>query len=224
MHKVPTIKKLTLILSLSFLVACQQLPRIDKAPEAEAQSESTPVEQAISTGSQACECPAVEQQQCPEMPAVAPKPTRPKLVAARSIDELQIIGRVENVFIQSNEVKLKARIDSGAGLTSLHAAEVIEFERDGESWIKFIVPVKKHPPIKIERPIERYVEIKLQNDDTQRRPVVIISIKLGEIEEQVEVTLTDRSDYVYPVLIGRNFLRDRAIVDVSRKFTAKYPN
>lgn len=229
--KLKTLNNLALVLSLFFLAGCQHWPATDATVEttveveAESQSEAAPAEEAKSDDTLVCECPvaevAVAELECPKLPLVVP--TRPKQSATRSIEELLIIGRVENVFIQSTKVKLKARIDTGAGLTSLHAIEMVTFERDGKPWIKFKVQVKKQPPIKIERPIERFVEIKQQGGDTQRRPVVLISIRLGEIEEQVEITLTDRGDYVYPVLIGRNYLRDRAIVDVSRKYTVKYP-
>ena len=75
--------------------------------------------------------------------------------------------------------------------------------------------------ITVERPIKRLVEIKQLAGESQRRPIVIMSLRLGSIEEQVEMTLSDRTDFVYPILIGRNFLRDRAIVDVSRKYVIK---
>jgi hypothetical protein len=44
---------------------------------------------------------------------------------------------------------------------------------------------------------------------------------MGELEEIIEVTLSDRSDFEFPILIGRNFLTDNAIVDVSKQFVAQ---
>ena len=55
--------------------------------------------------------------------------------------------------------------------------------------------------------------------EAQRRPVVKLRVALGPIEQQREFTLADRSQYDYPVLIGRNFLRDVAVVDVARQYT-----
>jgi len=137
-----------------------------------------------------------------------------------------IIGRVENVFLplddgSDTELKLKSRIDTGAGLTSMNAQELKEFERDGKTWVRFAVfEPKTDEPVFFERPVNHYVEIKQQGGKTQRRPVVSMSLKVGAIEEYMDVNLSDRSSYVYQVLIGRNFLRDRAVVDVSRRFIA----
>jgi hypothetical protein len=118
---------------------------------------------------------------------------------------------------------MKARIDTGAGITSMHAVNITDFERDGKPWVKFIIPVSEQESVPVELPVKRYVAIKQLTNTPQRRPVVAISIKLGSLEERVDVTLTDRSEYLYRLLIGRNFLRHRAIVDVSKKFMMKQP-
>ena len=55
----------------------------------------------------------------------------------------------------------------------------------------------------------------------ERRLVVLMTMTLGSMTEQVEFSLNDRSDMEHPVLIGRNFLRNNAIVDVSQEFIAK---
>ncbi|MFC6980534.1 RimK/LysX family protein [Microbulbifer taiwanensis] len=53
--------------------------------------------------------------------------------------------------------------------------------------------------------------------DSQRRPVVEMSLTVGDVTHMVEVNLTDRSSSEYLMLIGRNFLKDAAVVDVSRR-------
>jgi hypothetical protein len=50
---------------------------------------------------------------------------------------------------------------------------------------------------------------------------VIIKISVGKLNQQLEVSLTDRGNFEFPVLIGRNFLRDVAVVDVSQRNIAK---
>lgn len=137
-----------------------------------------------------------------------------------------MVGRVENVFLRpkgaaSKSLKLKARIDTGAGLCSMHAHDLVNFERDGKPWVRFaVLEPKTDQPIYFEQPLVRHVFIKQLNGEDQRRSIVNMSIALGDVVERVDVTLTDRSDYVYQVLIGRNFLRDHIVVDVSRKFVA----
>lgn len=153
-------------------------------------------------------------QSCPALPSTAVAAPMPRYLG----DELLIIGRVENVWLLPDQLKFKARIDTGAGLSSMHAADLIEFERDGKRWVRFSVPASDTETMQYERPVKRYVSIKQHTGKPQRRPIVSMSIRLGNLEERVDFTLTNRKDYLYRILIGRNFLRDTAVVDVSRKF------
>lgn len=147
---------------------------------------------------------------------------QPPLAKAQQIShhqEKRIIGRVEYVQLNPSRLVLKARIDTGAGLSSLNAVDLVPFQRDGKNWVRFNVSDPKTKKIiTLEKKIKRYVNIKQLSGDYQRRPIIVMGLVLGSLEEQVELSLTDRSGYVYQLLIGRNFLRDRAIVDVSQKF------
>jgi hypothetical protein len=69
-----------------------------------------------------------------------------------------------------------------------------------------------------ERAVVRKTRIKQLDSDLQHRPTVKMTIMLGTMKEQVEFTLANRTGYLYQVLIGRNVLRDRFIVDVSQTF------
>ena len=110
----------------------------------------------------------------------------------------------------------------GAETTSLHANPIIRFERDGKRWVRFTVREEaEFEAIVLERPVVRRVRIKRHDMESQRRYVVKLWLKLGEIREKVEVTLTDRSDFEYPLLVGRNWLTDTAVVDVSRRYVIK---
>jgi len=73
----------------------------------------------------------------------------------------------------------------------------------------------------IEKPVSRVVQIKRHGKTSQDRYVVKMRLILGERSQVVEVSLTDRSQFIYPILIGRNFLRDYYIVDVGAKLTSK---
>ena len=105
----------------------------------------------------------------------------------------------------------------------MHASNIIALERDGRDWVRFEID---HPsietPIVIERPLARTVLIKQASSETpERRLVVKMTITLGSMTEQIDVSLSERTTMAYPVLIGRNFLRNLAIVDVSQRFIAK---
>lgn len=116
-----------------------------------------------------------------------------------------------------------ARIDTGAAGTSIHASNITAFERDGRDWVRFQID---HPsietPIVIERPVARTVLVKqASTDEPERRLVVKMTVSVGSMTEQIDVSLSQRATMTYPVLIGRNFLRNLAIVDVSQRLIAK---
>ena len=67
--------------------------------------------------------------------------------------------------------------------------------------------------------LRRRVLIKQTNGLRDRRFVVRMWVAVGEARSYIDVNLTDRSDFEYPMLIGRNFLTDSLIVDVSRHHT-----
>jgi hypothetical protein len=72
--------------------------------------------------------------------------------------------------------------------------------------------------------LRRHVRIKERGDrESQRRPVVRMRVTLADINELVDFTLENRSKFKHQILIGRNLLRDLAIVDVSKKYTTLKP-
>lgn len=132
----------------------------------------------------------------------------------------RIIGNVEKVRLAPPNVVLKARIDTGAKTTSIDARNIIPFERDGKQWVRFVI-IAEEKEHTIERKVIRTVQIKRHSADSQDRYVVKMRIVLGDVSQLISVTLNDRDAYQYPVLIGRNFLRDYCIVDVGKKFQFK---
>ncbi|UPT77836.1 RimK/LysX family protein [Sulfurovum sp. XGS-02] len=135
-------------------------------------------------------------------------------------DSKIIIGALENVrLVPPNEV-LKARIDTGAKTTSIDARNITPFERDGKQWVRFdfVSGKKEHT---IERKVVKTVQIKRHGAESMDRYVVKMRVILGDVSQLISVNLSDREEYKYPVLIGRNFLRDFFIVDVSKKYQFK---
>lgn len=157
-------------------------------------------------------CPPAKAVKCP----VCPTP------AVGRIDGKILVGQVEKVTIVSPRVTYTARIDTGATGSSIHATDIVRFERDGERWVRFNISDAKGKAIPMERKVIRRVRVRqAELEDFERRLVVMISVKLGSITEQLEMSLTDRSSMEFPILIGRNLLRNNAIVDVSQEFIAK---
>lgn len=163
----------------------------------------------------------------PEAPAKkARKETKPEVDTSKDSAKL-VIGRVEWVWIDALNKKLKARVDTGATLSSIHATKIERFERDGKNWVRFTMQVNTEgeqgtnvKEQEFEAPLARNAKIRQASaEEIDARPVVRLRMRLGHLEEDVDFTLTNRSEMNYPILLGRRFLQDIAVVDVSLKFT-----
>lgn len=156
---------------------------------------------------------------CPE-PSVVVAANQPNhdLIAVGGDDKL-VIGQVEPVLLLPSELVLPARIDTGAAVSSINAQDMTFFERDGKSWVRFaMLNPDDGDAVTIERPVNRYTDVRV-GGELQNRPVVSMTLVMGPLEEQLDVNLADRSGYAYQVLVGRNFLKDRVVVDVSQALT-----
>ena len=132
------------------------------------------------------------------------------------------LGSLEKVYIDVVKSAFIARVDTGATTSSINAVDIQKFERDGKKWVKFHVSDAKTAPKNrkwVEAPIARHVKIRQSStNDLERRSVVELWVKIGRVHEKVQFTLTDRTQMDYPILLGREFIQDVALVDVSRDF------
>lgn len=140
--------------------------------------------------------------------------------AITPIDKL-VIGSEELVVLGDLTEHYKARIDTGATTSSLNATDIIEFERDGERWIRFNFSQKVESDAQIiEAKVARTILIRqANNSEPTRRPIIELPVQLGDIKMLTEFTLADRSHMTFPVLLGRTFLKDIVMVDVARTYT-----
>lgn len=125
-----------------------------------------------------------------------------------------VIGAVEQVRIIPGNIILDARIDTGATTSSLGVDEMEICTEDGKEWAEITLN-----GIKSKHKVVKFIKIKQHGKKSLKRPVIRLRLILGDISESVEVTLSDRSNFKYKLLIGRNFLHERFIVDVSLKHT-----
>ena len=137
-----------------------------------------------------------------------------------------IMGWLESIFIRPWNRRLTAKLDTGAKSSSLHADKIEHFTKNGEDWVRFDlgdIEDKKLPPITVEKPLLRTVNIKCKGDDCQpsKRDVVLLSLCKNGKEYATEFNLVDRSNFNYPVLLGRSFLKNVALVDASETFLFK---
>lgn len=125
-----------------------------------------------------------------------------------------IYGWAEPVILEQAGFRLEAKLDTGAETSSLDAVDIRRFRRKGKSWVRFTVEDHdKGEMVRLERPLIRRVRIKQHDGDSQRRSVVSLTFCLGDHRREVEFNLIDRSQFEYPVLLGRSALAGIAVVD-----------
>lgn len=165
----------------------------------------------------------------PEPVVMMAAPEAPKkcpTVAPATFDNKIILGRTEWIWIEAVNRVFRARVDSGATTSSLSAHHIVEFERDGKKWVRFnMVPDDDvDDSYEVEAPLVRYARIRqASSQDLDRRPVVEMTVKIGEFTDTAEFTLTDRTSMTYPILLGREFLRDIALIDVAKSYHQPKP-
>jgi hypothetical protein len=174
--------------------------------------------------------PAVEQPATPEKkpevkpeqkPQVDPKPPVKKPVATnlKTADGKLILGEEEWMYIKAINHNAKARVDTGATTSSISAIDIEMFERDGKDWVKFKLAHSGNETKEFESPVSRIVTIRQSSTEERTdRPVIEVWVQIGDLKTQTEFTLNDRTHMTFPVLLGRTFFRDVAVVDVSKKF------
>jgi len=122
--------------------------------------------------------------------------------------------------------RLKAKVDSGARTSALHAFFVEPFAEDGRQRVRFgIHPRRTHT--RVERIcVADIADQRLVSDSgghRERRVVIVTTIVIGPRRWPVEVTLTSRDTMHYRMLLGRTAIRGRYLVDAERSYVAGRP-
>ncbi|MEO1489095.1 MAG: RimK/LysX family protein [Pseudomonadota bacterium] len=105
-----------------------------------------------------------------------------------------------------------AKIDTGARTSSLNAQVLEEFEREDGRYVRFCIDWngEQHECEAVHVDVRG---ITSSNGETQRRYVIKTYMKIGEVQFKAEISLADRSEMTFPMLIGRSALRRRFVVD-----------
>ena len=155
------------------------------------------------------------------------------LPAGHALADKTVYGLIERVALPDLGVELDAKLDTGAETASLGARDIERFERDGERWVRFVPDFRGHPEQVLELPLARVSKIKRRPGDFHReldksytaRPVVELHLCMGNRLREIEVNLTDRSAFKYPLLIGSDALAEfGALVDPSLTQATAEPN
>lgn len=131
--------------------------------------------------------------------------------------EKLIVGNKEKVsFPDQKRHHIVARIDSGARSSSVHCDEIWMEEMDGKRVLCCHFLKRSKKVIRFKEYKRR--KVKSSNGQVETRYIVEVKIRLGDCEKTTQVSLTDRSSMNYSVLLGRRFLANDFLIDVSKSY------
>ena len=141
---------------------------------------------------------------------------------AKKKREKRVVGWKENAALPDLNVKnVIAKIDTGANLASIDAADIKVVTRNKVKYVKFKVMKRNNTVRKTSAPLEGYKRIKSSNGDVEKRPYIKTTLLMDGISKKIELTLTDRGPMDYTMLIGRKALGRRWVVNPSISFLTK---
>lgn len=133
-----------------------------------------------------------------------------------------LIGRLEKLDLPDLSLyNLDAKIDTGAYTSSLHCHKIELVKQDDVQRVRFYVLDPDHPEFAntlYECNVHKIKNVKSSNGMIEERVIIKQKSVFSGKKRNIELSLTNRSEMKYPILLGRKFLTGRFIVDVSKKY------
>ena len=151
-----------------------------------------------------------------------------RAVMSRRADEHKaIIGWREWVQLPDLGVtEMKVKVDTGADNSSLHAFNVVRFERDGIEYVRFEIHPKQRsrkPSIQCEAPLAMEKKVKNPGGRSELRPVIRTRVLVAGMELNALVNLTSRDEMGFRMLLGRRAVRSKFVIDPGRSYLGARP-
>lgn len=116
---------------------------------------------------------------------------------------------------------IKARVDSGAKTSTIHASNIHKFTRKGEKWVSFeVYPIQdtRRVTIRCKAKIIDYRNVKSSSGISEKRYVIQSMLKIGNYQWPIELTLANRDSMGFRMLLGREAMENRVFVDPANSF------
>ena len=117
--------------------------------------------------------------------------------------------------------QIKAKVDTGARTSALHAFSLRTYSKEGRKWVEFEMhPVQRDldTVIVCNAPVIDERMVRDSGGHQEMRPVIETPVRIGKHSWPIEMTLTSRDDMLFRMLLGRTAMRNRAVVDPSRSY------
>lgn len=133
--------------------------------------------------------------------------------------KLQSIGRTALVSLPDFNLKdIKAKVDTGAKTSAIYCSDIVLSHN--AKFVEFYLFDKEHSQYsgkKFTLAVERIAKVRSSNGEVENRVFVLINIRYAGKQHTSEFSLSNRISMKYPILLGRSFLRNNYVVDVSKK-------
>ncbi len=133
-----------------------------------------------------------------------------------------VLGHEEKARLFPGNIKIPARIDTGAATNSMHGVDTEVIEQNGKQYVRFNFIDHNDEAHQMTRPLVAQTIVK-QASGKQTRYVVEMGLCVGDYYKQTRFTLADRSRMTFPILVGRNYLNKSLLVSSAEKNTVE-PN
>jgi hypothetical protein len=131
----------------------------------------------------------------------------------------EIVGWVERISLPSlNLYDIEAKIDSGAQTSAMHAENIEYFFQDGKKYVQFNFRTEAGELVHLNALFIQEREVTSSNGHCTTRPVIQVPIKIGSQEFDTQMTLINRQSMKFKILIGRNTLHLRFLINTSESF------
>lgn len=123
--------------------------------------------------------------------------------------------------------KIKAKIDTGARSSALHAWNIEAFEDDGAEWVRFdLHPLQRTDSliISVVAPLSRRKDVKSSNGQIETRYAIKTKILIGDVKASTELSLTNRDEMGFRMLIGRTAMAKKFLISPDQSFLAGPPH
>lgn len=121
---------------------------------------------------------------------------------------------------------IKAKLDTGARTSALHAVRLQPFDMGGAEWVRFTIHPRQRSTknsLQVELPVLEWRKITSSNGVRQKRPVIVTQMAFFGQVWPIELTLTNRKNMGFRMLLGREALRGRLVVDSNRSYVGGRP-